>query len=226
MCIIGFTRCKSETKEEKLIEITHGEVKNIEQDSIIENTGDVLYDETSLNKTDDNGLKQGVWEIQYNNKLWKRENFKNGKLNGKCFEFSANGEIHETQYINGIRDGYYLHYEPKSKSSKFLTRWEQGDKVWSTFPVQIEKDLIPVKGFIYRGKDTIQITIPFNSGKTLSIGSIVKGGKPIGKHVIYYETQEIKAIVNYETDSVKTFDIQGDLIENRPFKGMELIHRD
>src|SRR5690554_8197661 len=177
-----------------------------------------------INFTDSLGRKQGKWEKYYNNKIAKKEFYKDGKLEGKCYEYWANGEILESTYKNGIRQGYFMHYEPNTSSAKFLTFWKDNQKLWSTFPIMIETDFVPVKGFINSTNKEIEIVVPYISGKTLSIGTINEEGRPIGKQRIYYKTQEPKTLIDYDVDSIKIYSKTGKLLEKRKLKGAELIN--
>ncbi|WP_107037519.1 toxin-antitoxin system YwqK family antitoxin [Brumimicrobium mesophilum] len=224
LLVITLTACIDRIEEVKPEITKQSKGKILSKDSVITSllVNDVVQTEDTLNKIDSNGLKQGVWIEYLHHKLWKLENYDKGELNGKCLEYQANGNVFETFYEKGVKNGYSFHYEPKSTVSKFVTYWENDEKNWSTFPNMIERDLVPIKGFIYIGEDTINVIVPYVSGKTLSKGSIIKDGIPIGEHFVYYENQEIRAIINYDTDSLKIFDIHGNLKEYRALSDLEL----
>lgn len=162
-------------------------------------------------------LKEGISKQYLNGKVWKINRYSAGKLDGKNFEFLENGEILETNYKNGIRDGYFLHYAPKSRTAKFATFWKDGKKLWSAFPDQLDLSIIPSKGFI-TDEDTIEIKIPYNSGKLLYQGRIISPAKIedecIGKHTLWFENGKIRAIIDYDRDSIKIYNEKGKLLQN------------
>lgn len=171
----------------------------------------------TLNYQDSAGLKQGTWKKYLNGKIWKIENYKDNFLHGKHYEYWANGEVMQTDYRYGIRHGYFLHYNPDSTFGNFVTYWENGQKVWSAFPWELESYIVPIKGFLTE-RDKVEIKVPYNSGKLMYQGTIVaKGGnsgRAIGLHKAYYESGELKATVDYDKDSINVYSKDGKLIES------------
>lgn len=195
-------------KCETLIDTSLAKYNNEEQDIVNQDT---------LNYRDSEGLKQGTWKVFLNGKIWKIENYKDNLLNGKHYEYLADGEILQTDYVNGIKHGYFLHYDPKCTFARFVTYRENGQSVWSAFPWELESYIVPIKGFI-TNRDKIEINVPYNSGKLMYNGTIVSNeGKlvnAIGLHTAYYESGEIKALVDYDSDTIKIFNKDGELIES------------
>lgn len=150
----------------------------------------------------------------YNGKVIKKERYLNSKLHGESVEYLANNDIHLTRYSAGKREGYSMLYSPNQSTAQFVTYWRNNQQVWSAFPSMIEADLIPIKGFNNSSGEEIEIVVPFVSGKTLLKGKIDQDGKPSGKHRIYFETQELRAIVDYENDSIQFFSKLGILVKS------------
>ena len=109
-----------------------------------------------------------------------------------------------------------LNYHPDSTSAHYAAYYEHGTHVWSAFPWELESYIVPVKGF-HSSKDTVEISVPYNSGKTMYVGTIVSTdsnhAKGIGMHRAYYETGEIKALVDYGKKTISLFEQNGQLIK-------------
>ncbi|MCB0798605.1 MAG: hypothetical protein KDB85_13390, partial [Chitinophagales bacterium] len=166
----------------------------------------------TFNLIDSNGLRQGIWIYQLNGKLLKSESYVDSKLNGTSYEYLANGEIRKTDYSNGLQNGYFLQYWPDSVFGSFVSYWENGMHLWAAFPWELTYYLVPIKGFIIN-KDSAEIKVPYNSGKLMYTGTIIRDrkniGKAIGIHKAYYETGKLKAIVDYDKNMIEIFDTLG-----------------
>ena len=166
----------------------------------------------TYNYTDATGKKQGIWKSYLNGKLWKEENFKDNVLHGKSKIYNADGGINESHYAAGQLDGLLLNYYPDSTSANYAAYYEHGSHVWSAYPWELESYIVPVKGF-HTSKDTVEINVPYNSGKNMYVGTIVSTdsnhAKGIGIHRAYYESGGIKAIVNYDKMRITIFNQNG-----------------
>lgn len=193
----------------------------------IDQTTQVGHPQNPIIQKDTSELQQGIKKLYHNGKLWKKENYEDGKLHGKNFEYWANGEVLMTEYQEGIRHGYFMHYAPGQSSATFITRWTNGKEMWSTFPIQIEEHFVPIKGYLYKEPDTIEIEVPYINGSILSTGTLVGkmsgGATPIGEHQVFYESGKLKALINYDTDTVIVFDKEGNIIDRSTT--LELILR-
>lgn len=203
-----FVSCAEEVTKDK-IKVVSSKSKSLYTNSEEEKKTDLI------NYQDRLGRKQGEWKIYSKDQLVKREFYENNKLEGKSIEYFANGEVLETAYKNGDREGYAMLYSPNSSAAKFVTFWKENKKMWATFPNLIENSFLPDKGFINSTNKEVEIIVPYVSGETLLIGTIDKNGIPIGKHRVYYETQELKAIIDYDSDSLRIFTRTGVLEETR-----------
>lgn len=76
--------------------------------------------------------------------------------------------------------------------------------------------IVPVKGFITK-LDTVEVRVPYNSGKLMYKGTIIGNAdlyhETIGIHKAYYETGELKAIVDYNNNKIEIFSKNGETIE-------------
>lgn len=163
----------------------------------------------TLNYTDVNGLKQGRWETYWNGKIAKREFFRDGKLHGVCENYQGN-EVWKTSYSHGIRNGISGLYAPKNSYATFITYWNDGKKVWSVFPWDLNESIIPIKGFLSEVEDTSEVVVHFNSGQLMYSGKIVgNDAVPVLIHTSYYETGELRAVINYDKDTIHVFEKNG-----------------
>lgn len=169
----------------------------------------------AINQKDKNGLKQGVWETYRNGKIWKRENYKDDQLHGKQYEYHGKGEVTLTAYRLGVIEGYQLRYHTDSSFANFISYYENGKHLWSAFPWELCDYIVPVKGFLTE-EQRVEIRVPYNSGQRMYVGTVVNtttsGIVPIGIHKAYYETGELKALVNYDQDSIYIYNVRGNKI--------------
>lgn len=178
----------------------------------VHSQADSLSKIPALNYTDARDMKQGQWKSYLNGKIWKNENYVDGNLHGKRWTYQANGDVDESNYINGVQQGYFMHYKPGAIAAIYASLYEEGKRIWSTFPIQIHNFMIPIKGFSSEVEsDSLRIRVPYNSGKLLSEGLIDRDGAPFGDHQVYLESGELRAIVHYDSDSISTFDLHGHL---------------
>jgi len=180
-----------------------------------------------LNFTDINGLKQGLWKTYWNKKIWKEERYKDGHLHGINREYFANGEIIQSKYINGVKHGLSIHYHPDSSAARFITLWDNDKAIWLAFPNILESSFVSLKGFILH-IDSAKLEIPYVSGKLLYSGTIIKKepdinlGYPIGIHKVFYETGELKALVDFDSRKLTVYDKGGEIIREEPILEWDL----
>jgi hypothetical protein len=146
----------------------------------------------TLNQIDKTGLKQGRWEIYQYDKIWKREHYHNDKLHG-----------------------YQMTYSSDSNFALFISYYENGKHLWSAFPWELCDYIVPVKGFLTE-ENQVEIHVPYNSGKRMYEGTIAKqkssSVSAIGIHKAYYETGELKATIDYTSDSITIYTLKGNQI--------------
>lgn len=190
---------------------------NIPHDSTLKPSSHsgAVQQEVQFNFTDSAGLKQGLWQTFHNKKLTKLENYVDGLLHGKQREYLGDGGVRETNYEHGIQHGYYLDYKVDSTAASYVSYWENGVRLWSAFPWELESYIVTVKGFLTSQKE-VYIKVPYNSGKLMYEGKLVTDDdgrcKAVGVHKAYYETGEIKSTVDYNIDSIFIFDQNGHLL--------------
>lgn len=192
-----------------------------QNDTVVQCPSDSLpaIPKDTLNYRDEAGLKQGIWKHYLKGKIWKIEPYKDNLLHGQHYEYWANGEVMRTDYVNGIKHGYDLHYAPDSTSGSFVRFWEQGENVWAAFPWELESYIVPVKGF-HTSRDTVEIKVPYNTGELMYQGTIARKsnssrmGHGVGIHQAFYASGELKARVDYTRDTIYIFNKRGQLIES------------
>lgn len=217
------TEANNEVRHEENKETLFPEIDTVVkiESSVIENNTlpiDSIPEKTenTTNFTDSQGLKQGIWKHFLNKKIWKIDNYKGGKLNGECFEYLADGEFRKTKYKNGKRHGYSSLSYPDLAFARVITYWENGEKTWTAFPEELATHIQIHKGVLTK-LDSVEIIVPYNSGKLLYQGTVRSGvktrSKPSGIHKVYFETGELKSLINYDSLRAKSFDKSGGLIK-------------
>lgn len=193
----------------------------LELDSNSVDTNEVAEQDTATNFKDAQGRKQGKWVTFLYGKPWKVDFYKNNKLHGQCYEYLANGEVMRTDYINGKRYGYFLHYHPDSIVADFVSYYENDTFIWFAFPVELKRYFVPIKGFV-SSADSVYIKIPYTSGLLFYEGMIQadaeQNGLAVGIHKLYYETGQLNAWVNYEEDSIIVYSKNGDILKSSKVK--------
>jgi len=177
----------------------------LELDSNSVDTNEVAEQDTATNIKDAQGRKQGKWVTFLYGKPWKVDFYKNNKLHGQCYEYLANGEVLRTDYINGKRYGYYLHYQPDSTVARFVVYYQNDTAIWHGFPSELVLYFIPIKGFSSE-IDSVYVKVPYVSGNLMYEGWVKNDSEynthARGLHKLYYETGQLKAWINYSEDSI------------------------
>lgn len=170
----------------------------------------------SLNASDAQGRKQGLWKQMLNGKVWKLEQYKNDQLNGKCLEYQADGTVFETSYKNGVKQGLQLHYAPDSTVAIYVRYYTNNESQWMVYPNLLHRFFVPVKGILI-DVDSAYLRVPYNNGSLMYEGAVVHRehgrGQPVGIHKIYYPDGSLKCLLNYPIDSLTTFTPSGEEVE-------------
>ncbi len=168
--------------------------------------------DSTLNEVDTLGRKTGKWETEVDGKVWKTEFFKEGKLHGLQTQNLDNGKVLETNFSMGKKNGVSQEYMNGAKVADYLTIYKNDKRVFSTFP----KDLFAgnFKKIIYSTElDSIDLKIKYVSGKKLYEGKILKKsnirGVPVGIHQVFHENGKVKFELNFETDTIYTYNPKG-----------------
>lgn len=168
--------------------------------------------DSTLNEKDTLGRKIGRWETEVDGKVWKTEFFKEGKLHGIQTQNLDNGKVLETHFSMGRKNGVSQEYVNGSKVAEYLTIYQNDQRVFSTFP----KDLYAgnFKKIMYSTElDSIELKIKYISGNKLYEGKILKKssirGIPVGVHKVFYENGKVKFELNFETDSIYSYNKEG-----------------
>jgi antitoxin component YwqK of YwqJK toxin-antitoxin module len=182
-------------------------------DSVIGRAPAVVQPENQL---DSLGRKQGIWRTDLNGKPWKIERYKDGKRHGVQQEFWANGEIIESTYAEGLKHGAQSHYHLDSSVAVMYSWHERGNQVWIVFPWELEHHIVPVKGWSAR-RDSVEISVPYVSGQLMYSGYLNRGERifdvPYGMHRSYYPNGRLRAIIDYDQDSMTIYSPQGAVLE-------------
>jgi hypothetical protein len=168
--------------------------------------------DSTLNEVDTLGRKIGKWETEVDGEVWKTEFFKDGKLHGLQTQKLNNGEILETKFSNGNKNGISQQYREGAKVASYLTIYSNNNRVFSTFPNEILNGNF--KKVIYSTElDSIDLNIRYLKGMKLYKGKVLKKssikGVPVGIHEVFYENGKVKFQLNFEIDSLYSFDQKG-----------------
>lgn len=182
-----------------------------------------------LNFTDAKGRKQGHWLTKLNGKIWKDEYFKNDLRDSVCKEYFANGDVYIDTYTNGVRNGLRMKYHPDSVSADFQSLYISDTSIYLVFPWELASYIVPVKGW-RTDKDSVEVDVKYLTGQPLYHGYLNRsvgydGAVPYGDHRAYYEDGSLKAIINYDVDSLVVFDRYGQILERttpRKWHGRQL----
>lgn len=165
----------------------------------------------SINYTDNQGLRQGVWE----ERGWKN------KLISRVFYID---DIENGPYI--ISDGYYKVGNYNQGKKHGVERWtytlevpdndlvvlmfDNDSILWQAHPAADAGQLIPTKG-IRLFNDSVLVNIPFSNGVIWYKGLYINK-QPKGIHKIFYPNGELQGWVNYELLQAESFDSLGNFV--------------
>jgi hypothetical protein len=187
----------------------------------------ILIQDT-LQFTDENGLKQGLWKEYLNGKLWKEERYLNNTLHGLCNEYGEDGVIYQSSYNNGKKNGLSQTFIPGSVTALFATFYLNDDHQWLAYPYEMVQYIVPVKG-PRTELDSTTIKIYYLSGQLLYEGkfhgSKTGAAQGFGIHNSYYENGKNRSVLNYNSDSITTYDQKGNMQQMsgiRKYRGVAL----
>ncbi len=116
-------------------------------------------------------------------------------------------------------DGYHFIYYPDKESILLVEHFKDGIREWIGYPAAGRDYVIPLKEFgIF--VDSVFVKAPYINGKTWYEGNFItfpddtlKNGNRIpyrsGIHRVYHLNGKIKAVVDYENETVQEFDSLG-----------------
>lgn len=196
-------------------------------DSMPTNAGVVDYSD-SINFTDSNGWKQGQWIRWSKGKLVENYMYKNDTLNGHYVTEKGEG-----YYKNGRMDGYQFSYLRDREDIQMVNFYIDGVHIWGGFPSEGQKFVVPVKEF-HISVDSTYVVCPNIYGSTWYEGSFcllpdsLNNGRLLphryGIHRVYHNNGNLKAIVDYDEETIQEFDSLGEMSHHTTFDGKE-IHR-
>lgn len=216
--------------------------------AIVTYSKNFIVSNEQINRTDKDGLKQGVWKDYFPNKRLKTEKrFKNDKLNGYLKQYNRQGKLESaTLYLNGeeqsdenniadfdINTTYYSDGTPKStsvynkagKRDGVSTFYNKDGSISSTEIYKngylLRKGIIDENGF-YQGPWEEY----YLNGKIKSKGTY-KDGKKYGKWEYYFTSGKIEQKGSYDVNGRFTgewnwYYENGNLLRREEFrKGIE-----
>jgi antitoxin component YwqK of YwqJK toxin-antitoxin module len=178
-----------------------------------------------VNKTDTNGLKQGVWKTKgWKDKIINISNYVNDTLNGYYFDW--NGGQMDGYYLNGKKNGFFRHYYGDIKDESVLTihLYEMDSLIWTGFPASDQMYLVNVKGF-HSNLDSVFLEVPYTNGKIWYRGALVNN-QEVGLHSVYSKNGQLLATVDYATEWITEFDSNEQEINSYGLKDYRFIKID
>lgn len=189
---------------------------------------EIRSNDVSINYTDSNGLKQGKWIRKYKGKIVEVSHYKNDTLHGDYADLD--GIIEEGYYHMGELDSLYFVFYGDGSSCMVVFKYQNGKHIWSACPASGKKSLIPLKWFeIF--VDSAFINAPYANGQIWYEGNFYRKKDSTdssgyetyatGIHKVYHEDGFLKGIINYENESIREFDNQGNLMYNISFNEID-----
>lgn len=198
-------------------------------ESVINNTS-IKQDTQTDNFTDHLGLKQGRWS--FTNKQGERETYtyKNDTLNGYYCLGNWVWRYVGT-YKNGMKDNIQWTYSGNKAVN--VSFWKDGKTLWlANFSADKDK-IIPLKGFQISNDTTLYIIAPYPSGKKWYEGQFINTNHfkstrqsgfhtyMTGIHKIYFEEGTLKAIVDYDHQTITEFNSEGRKLYSTTFNDVK-----
>tara|TARA_R110002124_G_scaffold186179_1_gene353711 strand:- start:445 stop:1137 length:693 start_codon:yes stop_codon:yes gene_type:complete len=200
------------TKETERQSESMKDTGEIQVDSFHKRISKVDYSD-SINYTDSNGWKQGQWIRKWNGKLIEKYSYVNDSLNGHYETDHGEG-----YYINGQKDGFQFSYYGQKDSILMLNFYADGNHIWGGFPAAGRDFVIPLKDF-HISVDSTYVKAPYINGQTWYEGRFcllpdsLNNGRHLphryGVHKVYHLNGNLKAIVDYNKESIQEFDSLG-----------------
>jgi hypothetical protein len=205
--------CETDTtKETEMLSESRKDTSEIQVDSLPEKILKPDYSD-SINFTDSNGWKQGQWIRKWKDKLVENYTYVNDTLNGPYETDHGEG-----YYKNGQKEGLQFSYYGKKESILMVNYYANGNHIWGGFPAAGRDFVIPIKDF-HISIDSTYVKAPYVNGQTWYEGSFcllpdsMNNGRLLpyryGVHKVYYMNGNLKAIVDYNKETIQEFDSLG-----------------
>ena len=166
--------------------------------TVIEYRNNYILNKENINRTDDRGLKQGIWREYFDNDRIKWEkNYLNNELHGYLKEYDIRGQIIKNQlYYNGI---------PKNSSEKNEIKAIAKNEYYKSGKIKYSgsyRDTIPVGIHKHYEEDEIVVSVKTydDYGNLLASGNENEDGKKSGLWKEYYVNGSIRSEGNYIAD--------------------------
>ncbi len=231
--ILTFTCCSSHSEKSKLKANDESYRDTIKENTIIvdRNHLNEKVDSNRINYKDSNGLKQGQW-ITFD----KKNNFKtiftyrNDTLDGFYYKGNA-GWRSEGTYKSGIYDG--IQWVISGNIVQYYAYHVNGKLTYGACYAADRNLLVPIKGFSVLTDSTYVKAIHYNRKLWYEGLFVLRPGErnnnsksttPIDIHKIYFETGELRGIVDYKNKLITEYERTGRILYSTSFSN-ENIHR-
>ena len=187
--------------------------------TIIQYKAGYTIKEEKLNRTDRNGLKQGMWvEFYPNGNVKKESDYWNDKLDGYLKEYTIKGNlIKSVKYLNGIEQIILPEF---TKSNIKVERYENGNiKSEGTFvddkPEGLHREYTPegklqtakffnkgtlaAEGFLDTLNNKQGTWTEYHNDGSIKAKGFYKNNKKVGDWMYYYENGNIEQIGKYDS---------------------------
>lgn len=143
-------------------------------------------------------------------KLTSIKNYHFEKLNGYWYE--DEGIQKDGQYLDGKREGVFRdYYGDKTHENVMLMSYYKNDSVlWYAHPASDQKYYVPsVRGKGFKCVvDSVYIKAPYMNGVIWYEGLFIQN-EPKGVHKVRDKCGQLKSVLNYESNKVKTYNYDG-----------------
>lgn len=198
--------CSEPTKDVKNIKVSSTVKPVLKVDTVVESSRKptLVNYKDSLNYTDSIGRKQGIWEKRYQKGRIIERGFYIDDL--KDGEFWDHRNMEATrEYKMGVLHGYSRVYYDFSKGKIMsISKYENGEKLWSIPQAALKISLIPIKGIhFHTDSDSMYIRAPFPNGNLFYEGWVFHLDSNRhheswgGTHKMYHENGKVRMIANY-----------------------------
>jgi uncharacterized protein len=161
--------------------------------TVIEYTNGILRYEDPINRTDENGLKQGEWKTFHTNGLVKEEmNYVDDKLDGKIKTYDITGNLIKPAQLTKQNNGGTLQ---DAAPPKIIKEYYKNGQVKSIGAFQNDKAVGEHKEFSATG-EALGVKL-YAAGIVIGEGKIDSTGNRNGPWKIYYPTGKLKGEGDY-----------------------------
>ena len=167
--------------------------------SILEYRKDFLISRERVNRTDNNGIKQGTWKLYYDDGQLNKEMFyRDNQLEGLYKEYFKDGTI---AVIQKYEAGKIIEEKEDSLMQEELEVRREFDNGNMIFQGSY-RDSIPVGIHRYYNSagEVINSILYDEKGNKLSEGIITEGGSKEGNWKDFYRTGEVRAVGTYRNN--------------------------